>query len=97
MPRYLNSGIQTYEAGVARNLISSFKKHDKVNICGMTAINVYYINKSKSIVITELFAPRLQITDLRNLYAYKIVPIRRYKLDKQTQFIPPTECTKLIR
>jgi hypothetical protein len=80
MPRYLNSGIQKYEEGDARNLISSFKKHDKVNICGMTAINVYYINKSKSIVITELSAPRLQITDFRHFYAYKNVPIKHINL-----------------
>jgi hypothetical protein len=50
MPRYLNSETQEYEAGVGRNLISSFKKYDKVNICGMTAIKVYYINKSRRIV-----------------------------------------------
>jgi len=69
MPRFLNSGTQEYDAGAGRNLISSLKKYDKVNICGMTEINVYCMNEGKRMVIMELSAPCSQVTDLHHLDA----------------------------
>jgi len=80
MPGYLNSGTLEYDVGAGRNLISSFKKYDKVNICGKTEINVYCMNGGKRMVIMELSAPSSQVTDLRHLDAYKNVQIKTYKL-----------------